>query len=101
MAEGQHRRDTQTFKAVLAPSEKCVLVVDDDEAFGRTLRRVLTGAGYAVTAAPNGTAAVEAMMRQSYDIVLSAIEMPGMSGVDLLSIVRAYDLRCPGHPDDA
>jgi EAL domain-containing protein (putative c-di-GMP-specific phosphodiesterase class I) len=45
--------------------------------------------------AHNGVDAAQIIMRHSFDVILSDIQMPGMSGVDLLSVVRAYDLDVP------
>jgi EAL domain-containing protein (putative c-di-GMP-specific phosphodiesterase class I)/CheY-like chemotaxis protein len=74
---------------------KAVLVVDDDEAVGRSMRRVLEAAGYEVTVANNGSAAVEIIMSRGFDVVVSDVHMTGMTGVELLSVVRAYDLDVP------
>jgi EAL domain-containing protein (putative c-di-GMP-specific phosphodiesterase class I) len=72
-----------------------VLVVDDDPAVGRMISRVLEAAGYEVTTVDGGSAAVESIMRSQFDVVLSDIQMPAMSGVELLSVIRAYDLDVP------
>ncbi len=86
----------QTETPVHAESgAKAVLVVDDDEAVGRSMRRVLEAAGYHVTVAHNGSAAVETIMSSAFDVVLSDVHMSGMTGVELLSVVRAYDLDVP------
>ena len=94
MGEDTLRKDTRTITAVVAPN-RGVLVVDDDEALSRALSRVLKMAGYDVVVANDGAAAVEKVMHRAFDVILSDIQMPGMSGVDLLSIVRAYDLDVP------
>ena len=78
-----------------AAKQGTVLVVDDDPAIGRLLSRVLQGAGYQVTCVAGGSAAVESIMRTPFDVVLSDIQMPAMSGVELLSVIRAYDLDVP------
>jgi EAL domain-containing protein (putative c-di-GMP-specific phosphodiesterase class I) len=78
-----------------AAGARTVLVVDDDELVARSLRRVLEASGYQVTTVSDGNAAVETIMHNAYDVVLSDIQMPGMSGVDLLGIVRARDLDVP------
>ncbi len=88
------RKSTRSIVAATAPA-RGVLVVDDDEALSRALGRVLKMAGYDVVIANNGAAAVEKVMHRAFDVILSDIQMPGMSGVDLLSIVRAYDLDVP------
>jgi EAL domain-containing protein (putative c-di-GMP-specific phosphodiesterase class I)/CheY-like chemotaxis protein len=87
------RPDTET--ALGGAAGATVLVVDDDALVARSLRRVLEVAGYLVTTAENGSAAVEKIMHNAYDVVLSDIQMPGMSGVELLSVVRSYDLDVP------
>ncbi|HEX4447522.1 MAG TPA: EAL domain-containing protein [Polyangiaceae bacterium] len=74
---------------------RAVLVVDDDPAVGRSLRRALESAGYDVAVADDGNVAIETLMRRSFDVVLSDIRMPGMSGVELLSVVRACDMDVP------
>ncbi len=71
-----------------------VLVVDDDAFFARTMRRLLEPA-YEVVMAGDGKAALEAVVKRPFDVIISDIEMPGMSGVELLSAVREHDLDVP------
>lgn len=78
-----------------AEGPKRILVADDDAAVARGIGRVLTAAGYDVTIVVDGAAAVEALTHDSFSVILSDIHMPGMSGVELLSVVRAYDLDVP------
>jgi EAL domain-containing protein (putative c-di-GMP-specific phosphodiesterase class I) len=94
MTDDSLRKDTRTIVAASVPN-RGVLVVDDDEALSRALSRILKMAGYDVVVANNGAAAVDKVMHRAFDVILSDIQMPGMSGVDLLSIVRAYDLDVP------
>ncbi len=74
---------------------RAVLVVDDDPIVGRTLQRVLESAGYDVSVANDGNTAVATLLERPFDVVLSDIQMPGMTGVELLSIVRAHELDVP------
>jgi EAL domain-containing protein (putative c-di-GMP-specific phosphodiesterase class I) len=76
-------------------SGKAVLVVDDDPAVARSLRRVLEASGYEVAVAGSGRAAVEEITRCAFDVVVSDIQMPGMTGVDLLRAIRTSDLDVP------
>jgi response regulator RpfG family c-di-GMP phosphodiesterase len=62
---------------------KKILLVEDDDVFRGTISEVL-GKKYQVTQAPNGKSACELMSVQDYDLVLSDIQMPNMSGIDLL-----------------
>lgn len=72
-----------------------VLVVDDDQTLGKVIERLLRGAGHEVVLVHDGTIAEATLKGRSFDVVLSDIELPGMSGVDLLRVVRGYDLDVP------
>ncbi len=91
------RRDTISVPPPTrtAAGARSVLIVDDEEAICRALERVLRGAGFTVTTTTDPTAALEAIMQTPFDVVLSDVTMPGMSGVDLLRVIRAYDLDVP------
>ncbi|MGH7438376.1 MAG: EAL domain-containing protein [Polyangiaceae bacterium] len=72
----------------------CVLHVEDDPSFARSMRRLLQ-TDYDVVHLDNGEAALKAIMERPFDVVVSDIHMPGMTGVELLSAVRRYDLDVP------
>jgi EAL domain-containing protein (putative c-di-GMP-specific phosphodiesterase class I)/CheY-like chemotaxis protein len=74
---------------------KTVLVVDDDAEISRVVGRVLTGAGYDVLTADSGAAALDTLERRPVGTVLSDIQMPGMSGLELLGKVHSYDADLP------
>lgn len=60
-----------------------ILIVDDDRLVLATLARGLRGAGYRVTEAADGAAALELVGREKPDLALLDVRMPGMSGVQL------------------
>jgi signal transduction histidine kinase len=60
-----------------------VLVVDDDDQLRRLAERMLRNAGYHVVPAASGPAALAEARRQTFDILLTDLVMPGMSGRDL------------------
>lgn len=62
---------------------KKILVVEDDEFFRETICDVLKEY-YVVIQAPNGISAREILSIQEVDLVLSDVQMPGFSGLDLL-----------------
>lgn len=74
---------------------RAVLVVDDEIRIVHALVRVLGAAGYDVAIATDGRQAVEAIMSRNFDVIVSDINMPGMSGISLLRSVRAHDLDVP------
>jgi EAL domain-containing protein (putative c-di-GMP-specific phosphodiesterase class I) len=75
-------------------AKPAVLVVDDDTSIARTMRRLLEGA-YDVVVVQSGEAALDAIKARQFDVILSDIQMPGMTGVELLSTVRRHDLDVP------
>jgi len=70
------------------PQLKRVLVVDDEENIRLMLETVLTQEGYEVAVAESGARALEAMEKTSFDVVLSDIRMPRLSGLNLLDKVQ-------------
>jgi CheY-like chemotaxis protein len=70
------------------PSKHEILVVDDDAAVRDTLVLLLKSSGYDVSIAINGFDALLQLKRTLPSIVLSDLNMPQMSGFELLSVVR-------------
>jgi EAL domain-containing protein (putative c-di-GMP-specific phosphodiesterase class I) len=71
-----------------------LLLVEDEDALRQALIRTLNEV-FDVTAVADGAAAADLLVKETYDGVLSDIGLPGMSGVDLLRLVRTYDLDVP------
>lgn len=65
-----------------------ILVVDDDEQIRDILGDMLTIDGHSSTTCADGYAALEAIDAQPYDLVITDLGMPGMSGLDLAAIVH-------------
>ena len=72
-----------------------VLLVDDDKLVVRAVERVLVAAGYTVEKATDAQHAARNAMAGGYDVVLSDIHMPGMSGTELLGVLRSYGCDMP------
>lgn len=65
-----------------------VLVVDDDDEMRALVRRTLEFEGYEVSERDRGTHVVDALRRAPFDLIILDKEMPGVTGVDLLPILR-------------
>jgi DNA-binding response OmpR family regulator len=63
--------------------EKWILVADDEPSVLQFVERALTHAGFSVTAVPDGNAALEALTKKQYDLLLTDIVMPDMDGIAL------------------
>lgn len=70
-------------------SDAHILVVDDKQSFRFMIKGYLDDAGYSVTCVNSGPEALLELNRNSYDLVLSDMVMPGMDGVELLREVRS------------
>ena len=73
----------------MTPDRCKLLVVDDSPQNRDLLLRSLTGSGYQVEVAEDGAEALEKINQAHYDLVLLDQVMPGMSGLDLLRLLRA------------
>lgn len=65
-----------------------VLIVDDEERFRNTLRKLLTVSGVAATAAGSGEEALRELSKEGYDVVLLDVKMPDMSGIEALAKIK-------------
>ena len=68
-----------------------VLVVDDERIMQESCSRILDKEGYTVSVADCGEAALEHCDRESYDLVLLDLKMPGMGGIETLSRLKEMD----------
>jgi two-component system, OmpR family, response regulator MprA len=69
--------------------EQTVLVVDDDERVAASLRRSLEYAGYRVSIAQDGPAALAALHRERPDLVVLDVLLPGIDGYGVCRALRA------------
>ena len=65
-----------------------ILLVDDDAALGRYLARVLTRGGFEVIHELDSGGALHRIETESWDLLITDIELPGMTGLELLDRVR-------------
>jgi EAL domain-containing protein (putative c-di-GMP-specific phosphodiesterase class I)/ActR/RegA family two-component response regulator len=75
--------------------ETRILLVDDDTAVLKMLQRRLEKVGHRVVACSSGDQALAALTNEVFDVMVSDIQMPGTSGLNLLRAVREHDLDLP------
>ncbi|HUY14646.1 MAG TPA: response regulator [Terriglobia bacterium] len=68
---------------------KSVLVAEDSITARTLLKNILESAGYSVKTAVDGAEALAALGREDFDLVVSDVDMPRMSGLDLAAKIRA------------
>jgi DNA-binding NtrC family response regulator len=72
-----------------------LLLVDDDAAVRRAYQRSLARSGWKVESAASGKEAIDRVKSESFDVILSDISMPEISGLEFLRAVREHDLDVP------
>ncbi len=81
---GQARRSRDGFHAQNGDRDVAeILLAEDDEAVREFVLRALSYYGHQVTAVPDGGAALEALEKTPYDLMLTDIVMPGLDGIAL------------------
>jgi two-component system nitrogen regulation response regulator GlnG len=65
-----------------------IFVVDDEDALRTVLSGELASEGYDVSSAPDGESAISLLNKESFDLALLDIKMPGVSGFDVLKFIK-------------
>jgi len=66
-----------------------LLIAEDDEDIRSVLERILRRAGFSVLVATDGSHALRIAVEQRPDLILTDLDMPGLSGLELCRAVRA------------
>jgi len=76
-------------------NKNTVLVVDDDKVHRTMLKTLVSGWGYAVSEADDGSTAIEMARKNPFDLVLMDIRMIKVSGLEALSEIKALNPAIP------
>jgi two-component system nitrogen regulation response regulator GlnG len=72
-----------------------ILIVDDEEGIRDNLSRLVRQEGFEPLPAPNGETALALITRESPDVMLLDIRMPGLDGMEVLRRAKALDATLP------
>ncbi|OPY90754.1 MAG: Transcriptional regulatory protein ZraR [Syntrophus sp. PtaU1.Bin208] len=75
--------------------KSAILVVDDDFAHRTMLKTLISGWGYEVSEADDGAAAIEAVRRRPFDLILMDIRMVQVSGIEAMEEIRQINPAIP------
>jgi CheY-like chemotaxis protein len=67
---------------------KNILIIDDNEDILEIFEQVLVDEGFDVSTANNGNEGIKLFKRQSFDIVIIDINMPGMNGFEVVENIK-------------
>jgi CheY-like chemotaxis protein len=67
---------------------KNILIIDDNKDILGIFEQLLLDDGFSVSTANNGIAGIELFKRESFDLVITDINMPGMSGFDVINAIN-------------
>ena len=68
-----------------------ILVVDDEEVMRDSCRQALHRAGHRVKVAADGLEAMNTLKKESFDLIILDLKMPGLNGLDVLQKVKEDD----------
>jgi DNA-binding NtrC family response regulator len=69
---------------------KRVLIIEDDEGMRSLLKDFLEEEGYAADVAKDGLEVFRKISQGAFDLVITDIRMPGISGLDILSAIKKF-----------
>ncbi|MGE5807162.1 MAG: response regulator, partial [Ignavibacteria bacterium] len=70
-----------------------ILVVDDEDIIRESLSYVLKKEGYTVEEAGNGKSALDKLLQEPFDLVITDLEMPVMKGIRLLEEIKKLNIQ--------
>jgi len=76
-------------------SKSTLLIVDDDPYVLESISTLLKEFGYMVTTCQNAHDAMKQITRSSFDVVLTDIKMPQVTGIELLQSIHSYNQQIP------
>ena len=68
-----------------------ILFVDDDKTFSKVMKKELTRMGHSVVCADCGEAAIDALRKRNFEVIILDIKMPGIGGLNTLKSVKEID----------
>jgi DNA-binding NtrC family response regulator len=83
-----------SLKNAGSPSQVELLIVDDDDEFRSTAAKWFARRGFRVQEAPGVNDALRLLQDRQFDVVVSDMAMPGLTGLDLLQRVKELSPEC-------
>jgi formate/nitrite transporter len=65
-----------------------ILIIDDEEIVGESLRKTFAGEGYEIDTARSGQEGLQKAKRESFDLIMVDLKMPDISGLDVIKKIK-------------
>src|SRR5437660_1462016 len=91
--DGEHAGSRTALRQATSPSERPILVVEDNSGVRLTILTALMDAGYPVMAAPDGAAALERLQHVPARLIVLDLGLPVLNGQEFMDVYRHT-----GHP---
>lgn len=75
--------------------KKRIMVIEDDAEMRSLLKDFFKEDGYAVSLAGNGAEAFKKLHKETYDLIITDIRLPGWTGLDILPGIRKLQPKIP------
>ena len=86
---GEAEKEESAFPQMIKQGKQArILVIDDEEVVRSVLSRTLANVNHQVTLAPNGEKGVQLFKEGRFDMVLTDLGMPGMSGWEVCRMIK-------------
>jgi DNA-binding NtrC family response regulator len=72
-----------------------ILLIEDDQSTASALEKVLRADGYSVNVSPRGDDGLAQARNQSYDLVITDLKLPGLTGLDLIAELHSAKPKLP------
>jgi DNA-binding NtrC family response regulator len=72
-----------------------ILLIEDDPSLASALKKVLEAESYRVVASSRGDQGLELARQETWDLIISDLRLPGLSGMDLIAQLHAVQPRVP------
>jgi two-component system, NtrC family, response regulator AtoC len=83
------------FKRLILKNMEKILLIDDDESLNHFLSRFFKRKGYAVSTASSGTAALDLIFAERFDLIFLDYKMPGLNGLETLQRIKEAQVKTP------
>lgn len=78
----------ESFADDFNPGDFKILIAEDNKANQLVIQHTLKKRGFSFTIVPNGQEVIEAIYKESYDLIMMDVQMPIMSGIDATRFIR-------------